>query len=221
MLDNTSPIQVKEAVYRRLRSALIDHTFAPGEPLREVALCALYGVSKTPIREALVRLDQDGLVEILPYRGARAKRYTESDVREHYEVREILECECVRRAADTRDPALLDALNVNIAGTRAALDSGDLKSAADYLDAFDDILIGQLNNRSLAEVVDRLSAHLKRIGAIGGGIERYHESLAQHRAIVSAIAAGDSVRAQDVMRAHIASIRDVQVAALQRAGQLG
>lgn len=214
MTDNFSPVQVKEAVYRQLRTALIDHTIAPGEPLRELALSARLGVSKTPIREALVRLDQDGLVEVVPYRGARAKRYTESDVREHYEVREILECECVRRAAEGRDPTLLSLLHANIADTDAALRGNDMKAAAEFLDRFDDILIAQLDNRSLSEVVHRLSAHLKRMGAIGGGVDRYRESLTQHAEIVAAIAQGEGNRAQEVMRAHIASIRDAQIAAL-------
>jgi DNA-binding GntR family transcriptional regulator len=207
--DALEPVQVKDIVYLRIRDRIVDLTFAPGDSLREVALSTLFGVSKTPIREALVRLEREGLVEIVPYRGARVRRYTPEDVRELFDARGILETECVRRAAAQRDPAVIEALTANLAETAAALDAGDEVRAAAGLDAFDDILFGILDNKLLTDVFERLSVHLKRIGKIGASVERFRDSLEFHREIVAAVEAGDAAVAVRLMRAHIGSVREL------------
>ncbi len=210
--DLVAPVQIKDLVYVKLRDALIEHEFAPGESMREVVLSARFGVSKTPIREALVRLEQDGLVEIAPYRGARARVYTPDDARELFEAREILEAECVRLAAD--DPDAVASLRDNITRTQKALEAGDMGRASAELDQFDDILFGLLRNALLAEVTDRLALHLRRLGKIGAGQRRFEVSLAQHGHIVEALEAGDTDAAQRVMRTHLASIGAAQAAVL-------
>jgi DNA-binding GntR family transcriptional regulator len=210
--DAVAPVQVKDLVYRRLRDALIAHEFTPGESLRETALSVRFGVSKTPIREALVRLEHDGLVEIAPYRGARARAYTADDARELYEARELLECECVRVAAGR--PEVLERLEANIGQTAAALDAGDLDGAAATLDAFDDLFFELLDNELLRGVIERLSLHLRRLGKLGAGRARFSDSLEQHRAILTALRRDDVVGAQEVLRAHLREVREVQIAAL-------
>ncbi len=205
-----NPLQIKELVYARLREAIIDGSFAAGEPLREAALSERFGVSKTPIREALVRLQQDGLVEIAPYRGARAKRYSPSDLQEIYAAREILEAECVRRAATDADPALIALLRANLERTASSLVAGDLDDVTIALDDFDDILFAQLRNSLLDEIQAKLSAHLQRIGRLGGSGARFEASLDQHRKIVAAIEASDPAGAIELLRAHLNSVMDNQ-----------
>jgi len=213
VIDAVAPVQVKEIVYQKLRDALVEHQFAPGEALREVALCARFEVSKTPIREALVRLDHDGLVEIIPYRGARARVYTADDVREFFQVREMVECECVRLAVDR--PAVIEHLATNVEQTRAALGAGDLKKASARLDAFDELLFGVLRNKLMTEVIDRLSLHLRRLGKMGAGARRFEDSLAEHERIVGALQRGDASGAQDALRAHLASVLEAEIAGLE------
>lgn len=209
-----NPLQVKELVYARLREAIIDGSFAAGEPLREAALSERYGVSKTPIREALVRLQQDGLVEIAPYRGARAKRYSPSDLHEIYAAREILEAECVRRAATEPDPAVMALLHDNLERTERSLASGDFNDVNAALDDFDDILFAQLKNSLLDEIQAKLSAHLQRIGRLGGSDARFGASLDQHRKIVAAIEAADPTAATKLLREHLHSVMENQAAHL-------
>lgn len=210
--DAVAPVQVKDLVYRKLRDALIAGSFAPGESMRETVLAMRYQVSKTPIREALVRLEQDGLVEIAPYRGARARTYSVDDVRELYEARELLECACVRLVVER--PDALSAIVTNVERTAAALDAGDLVAAAALLDAFDDLFFELLDNALLKGVIERLSLHLRRLGTLGAGQARFADSLAQHRAILAALQRGDEAGAQDVLRAHLREVREVQIAAL-------
>lgn len=213
-IHRVAPLQVKDLVYERLREALIDLTFAPGEPLREAALVERFGVSKTPIREALVRLERDGLVEIAPYRGARARTYSADDLRQLYEVREILETECARRAAEAMDGEITEALARNVDSSGSALERGDLKAVAERLDEFDELLLGQLRNAMIVDLVDRLQAHLKRIGPVGASAERFAVSIDQHRAILKAIAAHDAASAAHLMRQHLQHVLTDQLHAL-------
>ena len=205
------PLQVKDLVYEKLRAAIIDQTFPAGEPLREAALTERYGVSKTPIREALVRLEQDGLVEIAPYRGARAKRYTRADLHEIYAAREILESECARRAALEHDPAFVARLRTNVERTDAALAADDLDGVADALDEFDAILFSQLRNSLLDDLQERLSAHLQRVGQVGRSAERFARSSREHASIVDAIADGDVALADRRLRDHLGSVLESQL----------
>jgi GntR family transcriptional regulator, rspAB operon transcriptional repressor len=212
-IHRVAPLQVKDLVYERLRESLIDLTFAPGEPLREAALVERFGVSKTPIREALVRLEREGLVEIAPYRGARARTYNQDDLREFFEVREILETECVRRAARTTDSRLQDALTRNVDSSAAALQRGDLKAVAERLDEFDDLLLSQLRNGMLSDLRERLQAHLRRIGPVVGA-DRFSSVVDEHRAVLGAITANDPDRAQELLRQHLRHRLDDQLQAV-------
>jgi DNA-binding GntR family transcriptional regulator len=202
-IHRVAPLQVKDLVYERLRESLIDLTFPPGEPLREAALVTRFGVSKTPIREALVRLEREGLVEIAPYRGARARTYNQDDIREFYEVREILETESVRRAAQGTDAGIRTALTRNVDSSTSALERGDLKALADRLGEFDELLLGQLRNGIITDLLERLQAHLRRIGRVGISAERLGSSVDEHRAILRAIAARDVEAAQNLLRRHL------------------
>ena len=216
MTSLIAPVQVKDQVYQILREALINHEFQPGEPLREAALNERFGVSKTPIREALVRLAGDGLVEITPYRGARAKSYTVDDLRQIYEMREILQSECVRRAAESLSPVVAQRLQRNVAASEEAQRQKDLPALMALLDEYDEILFSQLKNDMLSEILDRLSAHLRRIGRVGVTPDRIRMSLADHRAILKAILGHNSHAAQRQLRRHIDRLRDDQIVALSQ-----
>src|SRR5919201_6943356 len=86
------PTQLERRVYERLRAEIGSGQLRPGEQVVEARLAAELGVSKTPVREALIRLQRDGLVEIEPYRGARVRELSPRDVHEILELRRLLEC---------------------------------------------------------------------------------------------------------------------------------
>src|ERR1700683_5465287 len=98
-LDHGLHRQLKDAVYLQLRDDIISGALPAGAVLREVELVARFGVSKTPLRDALVRLQKDGFVDIPPYRSAVVTGYSDTDLREIYELRELLEGACARQAA--------------------------------------------------------------------------------------------------------------------------
>src|SRR5579885_1243438 len=86
------PAQLERRVYERLRDDIVSGLLRPGDQLVEARLASDLGVSKTPVREALIRLQRDGLVSIEPYRGARVLEPSNDDIREILEFRELLEC---------------------------------------------------------------------------------------------------------------------------------
>ena len=98
-IDGVEHRQLKDSVYLKLRQEIVSGKLPPGYLLREAELAARFGVSKTPLREAFVRLEKDGFVEIAPYRSAVVGGYSRQDLREIYEVRELLEGLCAREAA--------------------------------------------------------------------------------------------------------------------------
>ncbi len=212
--ERVSPLQVKDRVYERLREALIDQVFAPGEALREATLTEMYGVSKTPIREALVRLQQDGLVEIAAYRGARATSYTKADLAEIFEAREILEVECVRRAAQLDGDETAARLTQTVDSAEQAIARGELAEAAASLDAFDEVLFERLQNGLLDEIRHRLSMHLRRVGRVNLSPDSIARSLDEHRTIIAAVAAHDPDAADEALREHLRSVQSQQIEAL-------
>ena len=96
--------KVTDWVYEEIREAIIDLRLPPGEPLREAAISEQLGVSKTPVREALARLEQEGLVETTSFKGAVVSGYSPRDLEEIYELRALLEGAAVRAVGGRGPP---------------------------------------------------------------------------------------------------------------------
>jgi DNA-binding GntR family transcriptional regulator len=90
-----------DAVYEQLKAAIVELRIPPGAPLREAEIAQGLSVSKTPVREALGRLEQDGLVTLNSFRSAAVTDYTARDLQEIYELREIIEVAAARAAAES------------------------------------------------------------------------------------------------------------------------
>lgn len=207
MIQRAEAMQVKEVVYQSLKSAIVTMELAPGEPLTEAALSAELGVSKTPVREALVRLEYEGLVDIQPYRGAVVSGYSSQDLIEIYELREIFEGACARRAAMSISSEDLRALDDVIRRSDPALGSGNVPQLAQLFDQFDELIFRQFSNARLQTLLSNLQDHLVRIGAqtirIPGRLER---SVEQHAGIFAAVEERDGDGAERLMREHVRSV---------------
>src|SRR4030043_728654 len=100
----------KAIVYENLKKRIINHSLKSGEPLNESVLTKELGISKTPIREALQQLEKEGFVENIPGKGSFVSRISVQDIREIFEIREILECEAIKRAALKSDPDKIESI---------------------------------------------------------------------------------------------------------------
>lgn len=207
--------KVTDWVYEELKNAIVDLRLAPGEPLREATLAERLGVSKTPIREALTRLEQEGLVETTSFKGAVVTGYSRQDLLEIYELRELLENAAVRAAAQSMTEGDRSDLD-RISRESRRLQSGqDAAKLAALISEFDTVLFAQVRNHRIQALIENLRAHLTRIGQLTAEIPgRIDASVDEHEKIVEAITARDPDLAERCMREHIRSVRDDQLRAL-------
>ena len=213
------PAQLERRVYDRIRDDIASGLLRPGDQLVEARLANELGVSKTPVREALIRLQRDGLVQIEPYRGARVVEPSPDDIREILELRELLESRIARQLALTRPADVLAALEATIGRGRAALARGDEVEVAASLTEFSDVFTAGSDNARLGEVLTGLRSILLLIGnasLLADGREA--RSLDEHVRILTALKKGDAEAAAAATAKHIASVeRDTLQAAAEHA----
>lgn len=206
--------KVTDWVYEEIRQAIIDLRLEPGEPLREAAIAQQLGVSKTPIREALARLEQEGLAATTSFKGAIVSAYSSRDLEEIYELRTLLEGAAIRTVAIEATDETRAELQEIVARSREVRDAGDLGELAGLLGRFDLIVYDQVANSRIRALIDNLRAHLTRIGNLTEAIPgRVEASVEEHAAIVEAIARHDAEDAERLMRVHIESVLADQLAA--------
>ncbi|WP_457631411.1 GntR family transcriptional regulator [Oceanithermus sp.] len=208
------PNLVREAAYEQLKSLIVAGRLRPGERLSEPALAGALGVSRTPVREALVRLAQEGLVEMTPGKGARVRLLAPREVEEVYEVRALIEGEAARRAAERCDAAGLAALE-------AALDELEGAEPQDYAaqiaaDArFHSLLVAAAGNRVLEQVFHDLDAALALTRQYTRDLNQTPQTRQQHREITGAIRRRDAEAARAAAVLHVLSFKDTVVRRLE------
>jgi DNA-binding GntR family transcriptional regulator len=211
-----------DAVYEQLKTAIVELRIPPGAPLREAEIAQGLSVSKTPVREALGRLEQDGLVTLFSFRSALVTEYTARDLQEIYELREIIEVAAARAAAESMsDKGLADLGRIasECARLNAEGGGGDSPELVQLISEFDTVLYEEVSNRRIRAILDNLAAHLARIGRLTAEIPgRIDASVREHAQIYEAIERRDPENASRFMREHIRSVRDDQLRALPAPG---
>ena len=197
-------------VYQQLREAIVDGTVAASAPLTELALAAQYNVSRTPVREALRRLEQDGLVE-RGARGMQVRGRSPEEILEIYEVRITLEAAAARAAAERRtDLDLLKLEQVHAAMLAASTD--DPERLATTNRKFHEAIWAMSHNATLIDLLGRLHAHLIRYRETTLTFQdRWDSMLEEHRQMVEAIKAGDRERAGRLAEEHMTGARNVRL----------
>ncbi len=210
------PNLVREAAYERLKRRILEGVLQPGARLSEPALAGALGVSRTPVREALQRLAQEGLVELRPGKGARVRVLSPREVEEVYEVRALIEGEAAARAAERCDEA-------GVRRLEAALDALEAADPTDYAaqiaadERFHARLVAAGGNRVLEQVFHDLDAALALTRQFSRDLNQTPETRAQHRAIVAAIRAGDAAAARAAAEAHVEAFKATVARRIQEA----
>jgi len=193
-----------QRAHEHLRELIISGHLTPGTELQEVSLAELLGVSRGPIREALGRLEAEGLVTVRPRRGAVVRALSTEEFLEAYQVREALEVMAVRLAVPKLTADQVDELQRLIEQMAAFADAADVHGFFDANAAFHQLFFQAAGNRMLAEQYRQLRAqidrHRVRSLELRGTIQR---SVAEHRAILRAVRAGDVERAVHLVSEHI------------------
>lgn len=206
--------------YRELRRAILELELEPGEVIGEVETATRLGVSRTPLREALARLLADGLLVPEGARGLAVAPISAEDVAQLTELREALDAQAVRLAAQRRDPRRFDVLAAEFAALAERLpspnghaaDRADTYELAARLDAaIDEAAANPVLTAQLAQVRLRL-ARVRRLAQDRPA--RLADAAGEHRAIAEAIAWGDPELAQNALRLHLRRSLDHALACL-------
>jgi DNA-binding GntR family transcriptional regulator len=197
-------VPVRDQVVRKLRDAIVSGRFQPGQRLRERELVALMGVSRTPIREAIRRLELEGLVTAAPYRGPVVTHATLEDARQLYEARAALEGQAVVLFTQRADGPALARLKGYVDDAKRALTRRHPTGVLAANNAFHDELAGGCGNSLLHSLIANLRDRivLLRVESLSYPGRRAR-AIAEHRAIVRMIARRDAGGARRLIEQHI------------------
>jgi DNA-binding GntR family transcriptional regulator len=196
-------------VTERLREAIMDGRFALGEPLSELSLAAALNVSRTPVRDALTALQQQGLIEVRPQSGSFVFLPSEDDVAELAEFRRVLETTALRFAAARRRDELLRQMRAAADAMQRARDADDRLGVARADTAFHQAIVEHSGNEYLIaayRLVGGRVAALRTHNLMLAGRLR-DRPLAEHRALIEALAEGRLRRAEALLGAHVRRMR--------------
>lgn len=204
-----------EQTVARLRRFILEGELEPGARIQEVELAAQLGVSRTPVREALRTLSSQGLVELLPNRGARVARWSVKDLEEIYELRVMLESHAAQRAASRMGPAeadVLDELCEQMEARAQRGSRGDLLELSELNSRFHGCILNAADSPRLATML----AAVVQVPLVMRTFARYSpealaRSMGHHRELVAAMRAGAPEWAGSIMRSHIVAARTVLV----------
>jgi DNA-binding GntR family transcriptional regulator len=192
-----------ERVYALLKDEILRVERKPGDLLGEADLAARYGVSKTPVREALRLLARDGWVLVLPRKGYLIRPIRLEDVREIFEMRLALEPVLAAQAAATVSPESVQRLR-DLVESQAEAES--LEKALDAARAFHIAVADLVGNGRMAKALFDLLDEVRRLHFLLPNVESHitsDEELKAHRRLVAALAAGNAEKAGEIMRRHV------------------
>ena len=197
-------LPLRDVVFNTLRQAILRGDLKPGERLIESSLANKLGVIRTPVREAIHKLEQEGLVLMIPRRGAEVAQITEKSLRDVLEVRGALEELAVRLACERMTGQALGELNRAAERFEKTLGSSDITSVAEADVAFHDVIYMATDNQRLIALLNNLREQMYRyrVEYLKRG-ECHAQLLSEHQEIIEAITNKEVERAVAVTCRHI------------------
>ena len=200
---------LRDQVYDILKRRIIFRQIASGGKINEEELAKSLGVSRTPIRETLVRLEHEGIVKIIPRRGAFVVSQSIKKVIDLLQVREVLEGLVARLATENMHDEILDRIRLCLEKVSSSDDTDNTLLKYTPADVeFHALLLEACDNDLLKNMMDSVNAHLQmvrlRTVTLPG---RPEQTVREHHEIVAAIEKRDASLAEKLMRKHVASVR--------------
>jgi DNA-binding GntR family transcriptional regulator len=212
MLKLTKNPNLTEQAYQSVKRQLLNGSFPEGSKLTEEYLSTALGISKSPVREALMRLESEGLINIEARRGAYVRRFSASEVHDLYDVRALLEVHAVGTARVT--PELLEQMAASIERTRANLEAGDKLSHIEEDVHFHGLIAKSTGNHEFGRILDNIQQK-----SLLCRMTTFYLSAttapASHQKIYAAMRDGDIELAKREMHDHILFVRDTLLQSLE------
>ncbi len=194
-MQNISRPLLRDEAYRTLRDAIVSGDLAPGEVIRDGDLAERVGLSRTPVREAIARLVDEGLVESKPNAYTRVTPLVRRDVHDAYVVLRTLHELAAREAVARMTPDNLTAMRAANERFAEALRARDVEAAMAADDDLHGVLVVASGNRALAAAIERLAPLVRRLERLRFGSLPGRQSVRVHKQIIAACAAGDAATA--------------------------
>ncbi|QWC84472.1 GntR family transcriptional regulator [Nocardioidaceae bacterium] len=194
-----------------LRQMILEGQLASGERLNEVHLAQALGISRGPLREAMRRLSSEGLLNLVPHRGAFVPAFTAEQLSDLYTLRIALETHAARLVAESGDASSLEPLVSEVDGAASVLADGDAAYPSDR--DFHRVLVQLSGSTALVEAAEATSARIRLARSRSASQPaRAREAVAEHRDIVDALSAGDAEAAVRLLRRHLLNSLDNAIA---------
>jgi DNA-binding GntR family transcriptional regulator len=196
---------LKQAAYVELKARLTKGVYAPGTFLAERILAAELGMSKTPVKAALERLEQEGFIAVSPQQGIVVRELSFHDIADQYEIRVALEGFVLRTLAGKLTASQIEKLRQNLAAQEATAASSDLLIVVGLDTEFHQLPGEFLGNREICRVMRQLDDKMRRVisHVFQTHPNRAHDSLSEHREITEALIAGRGEEAAKLMELHL------------------
>lgn len=208
-LKSDKPIGLTQWVYIRIKAGILNLDFSPGSQLQVDELSGELEVSRTPVREALLRLQKDGLVDVVPRVGFFVTKFATRDLEELYELREILESRAVYDAVQSMTEVESKKITEIYAATQKAVEKEDATGFLDAEIAFHNFLTETSHNKRLVAMVESMRdlTYRWRILSLNSK-EDMRASLKEHKKIAEAVQNRDAVVASTLMGEHIRNAKN-------------
>lgn len=208
----TDKYSLRGRVFHKLREDILSGKYEEHEELKEVAIGEEMGVSRTPVREAFRQLELEGLIQIIPNKGAYVTGITEKDVKDIYMIRSLLEGLCARWATAHITKEQMDEMEENVYLAEFHAAKGHLEQLAELDNRFHDILYEACDSKILEHQLKDFHQYVLRVRKKTlSNANRGPKSNAEHKGIMEAIKAKDADRAEQLAHQHMINAYDNMV----------
>jgi len=200
----TDKYSLRGRVFNRIREDILNGKYKEHGELKEVAIGEELGVSRTPVREAFRQLELEGLIQIIPNKGAYVTGITTKDVRDIYMIRSYLEGLCARWVTEEITPEQMAEMEENIFLSEFHASKGHYEQMAEMDNRFHEILYESCNSKMLEHLLKDFHQYVLRVRKKTlANSERGNQSNLEHRMIMEAIKAGEADRAEKLANQHM------------------
>ena len=200
----TDKYSLRGRVFHKIREDILSGKYKEHEELREVAIGEEMGVSRTPVREAFRQLELEGLIQIIPNKGAYVTGITVEDVKDIYMIRSLLEGLCARWATEHITEEQLEEMEENIYLAEFHAAKGHLEQIAELDNRFHDIMYEACNSKMLEHLLKDFHQYVLRVRKKTlANANRGEASNHEHRLIMEAIKAKDAAKAEELANRHM------------------
>jgi DNA-binding GntR family transcriptional regulator len=208
-------LSLSDQAYIAIKDAILNITLPPGTVITEDHLANQLGISKSPVRAALVHLQRDGLVVFSPYKGTIVSELREKDVRDLYEVRALLEPYCVRRLTPVLTDRDVETVQDLLDRAEAALSEGDNEVFSRHSSDFHSYIVNRLGNATIIASYNSISLQMERLRHISrDGHPGRRQTLEEEKEIFSYMKANEADKAAALMERHILQYLELFVEAI-------